>query len=169
MKKALVLGAMALPIAAAGSISQPSAAVAQTAGTWTGAYVTGSVGGAWGSSSQHDNGFGTTIFIIGDGHYNISGPLAGGGFGYNWQNGQWVAGLETDLSWADIKGHGICEAALAAGKHFSQPAANMEHAEELIAMGTRLIFHDADVLMLNRCLRANLDQIAALRKNLGYK
>lgn len=112
MKKALVLGAMALPIAAAGSISQPSVAIAQTAGTWTGAYVTGSVGGAWGSSSQHDNGFGTTIFTIGDGHYNISGPLAGGGFGYNWQSGQWVAGLETDLSWADIKGHGICEAAL---------------------------------------------------------
>lgn len=63
----------------------------------------------------------------------------------------------------------ICEAALAAGKHFSQPVANMEHAEELISMGARLLFHDADVLMLNRCLRANLDQIAALRKKLGYR
>ncbi len=62
----------------------------------------------------------------------------------------------------------VCEAALSAGKHFSQPVANMEAAEELIEMGGRLLFHDADVLMINRGLRSMLEQIAGLRKKLGY-
>ena len=34
-------------------------------------------------------------------------------------------------------------------EHFSQPVGNLEAAEELIAMGGRLLFHDADVLMIN--------------------
>lgn len=63
----------------------------------------------------------------------------------------------------------VCEAALSKGKHFSQPVGNMETAEELIAMGGRLLFHDADVLMINRCIRTNLDNIAGLLKKLGYK
>jgi 4-hydroxy-2-oxoheptanedioate aldolase len=62
----------------------------------------------------------------------------------------------------------VGEAALAAGKHFSWPVANMEAAEELIAMGGRLLFHDADVLMINRELRRMLENVAGLRKKLGY-
>jgi len=113
MKKTLLLGAMALP-AAIGSMSQPTVAVAQSAASnWAGAYVGANAGGAWGTSAQHDDGLPTTICTIGtcvpaDGRYHISGPVAGGGFGYNWQNGPWVAGLETDLSWADVRGHGTC-------------------------------------------------------------
>lgn len=115
MKRTLLLGAMVLPaIGAIGSIAQPSVAVAQGVPGWSGAYATGTAGGAAGSSSQKDSGFSTTtiitIFTIGDGKYHISGPVAGGGFGYNWQSGQWVTGIETDLSWADVKGHGICAA-----------------------------------------------------------
>lgn len=112
MKKALLLGAMAVPVAAIASTVLPSTAVAQVSpANWSGSYVTGLAGGAWGSSSQKDNGFTvTTIFTIGDGHYNISGPAIGGGFGFNWQSGQWVSGIETDLSWADIKGDGTCAA-----------------------------------------------------------
>jgi outer membrane immunogenic protein len=34
----------------------------------------------------------------------LRGGLIGGGGGYNLQFGQWVLGLETDYSWADIKG-----------------------------------------------------------------
>jgi len=110
MKKTLLLGAMALP-AAIGSMSQPTVAVAQSASnTWTGAYVGASAGGAWGSSKQHDDGLTLTSIttFLADGHYHIAGPVAGGGFGYNWQNGPWVAGLETDLSWADVRGSGVC-------------------------------------------------------------
>jgi outer membrane immunogenic protein len=110
MKNALAFTAIALPIAILASVSQPSVAVAQSASyTWSGAYAGGNVGGAWGSSAQHDNGTTTvTSFVPLDGHYHISGPVIGGGLGYNWQNGPWVAGLETDLSWADVKGNGVC-------------------------------------------------------------
>jgi len=101
-KTALLLGAMALPAAAAASISAPSVAVAQVVSpTWSGAYATGSAGGAWGSSTQSDGGVTTLI-------PHIKGPVAGGGFGANWQSGQWVTGLETDLSWADVKGVTSC-------------------------------------------------------------
>ena len=110
MKRALAFTAIALPIAILASVSQPTVAVAQSASnTWSGAYAGGNVGGAWGSSSQHDNGIPSTpICTTGcgpaDGHYHISGAVVGGGLGYNWQNGPWVAGLETDLAWADVKG-----------------------------------------------------------------
>ena len=110
VKKTLLLGAIALPAAIGSMSSQPTVAVAQSAApNWSGAYVGGSVGGAWGHSGQTDPGIPTVTSIpvgpVGDGHYGISGPVIGGGFGYNWQNGPWVAGLETDLSWADVKGH----------------------------------------------------------------
>jgi len=48
----------------------------------------------------------------------------------------------------------VCDAALSAGKHFGQPAGSVETIEELIDMGGRLVFHDADILMVNRGLRA---------------
>lgn len=60
----------------------------------------------------------------------------------------------------------VCEAALAAGKHFGQPVPTMEAAEELIAMGGRLIFHNADVLMIDRGLRSMKEQIERLRGRL---
>jgi outer membrane immunogenic protein len=111
-KTGLLLGAIALPVAAIGSVSAPSVAEAQAANpSWTGFYVGGSAGGAWGNSSQHDEGFTIISEVIpADGRYHIKGPVAGGGFGYNWQSGQWVTGFETDLSWADVKGHGVCAA-----------------------------------------------------------
>jgi outer membrane immunogenic protein len=34
--------------------------------------------------------------------------LIGGTLGYNWQNGQVVWGLETDLDWSGVKGDGNC-------------------------------------------------------------
>jgi 4-hydroxy-2-oxoheptanedioate aldolase len=61
-----------------------------------------------------------------------------------------------------------CEAALSKGKHFSQPVGNMEAAEELIARGGRLLFHNADVIMIKQGMITMLDQIAGLRKKLGY-
>src|SRR5262249_24775883 len=113
MKKALFLGAMAVPVATIATASQPSVAQAQVGPpSWSGAYANGTVCGAWGKSSQHDSGVIITTVCttscVADGKYNIHGPVAGGGFGYNWQSGQWVTGIETDLSWADVKGHGIC-------------------------------------------------------------
>ena len=39
-----------------------------------------------------------------DGHYNANGGMVGGDIGYNWQKGMWVFGVESDISWTNIKG-----------------------------------------------------------------
>ncbi|BBO32849.1 HpcH/HpaI aldolase family protein [Lacipirellula parvula] len=59
----------------------------------------------------------------------------------------------------------VCEAALSAGKHFAQPAGSLEAAEELMAMGGRIIFHDADILMVNRGLRAMQEMFKPYRSD----
>jgi outer membrane immunogenic protein len=100
-KTALLLGAIAS--AGIGSIAAPSVAEAQpVTPSWTGFYIGGSGGGAWGSSTHVDGGVTTTI-------PHIRGAVAGGGAGYNWQSGPWVTGFETDLSWANVKGRADCD------------------------------------------------------------
>jgi outer membrane immunogenic protein len=91
MKKLLLAG-----IAAAFFWGAPASA------QWSGPSAGGSAGGGWGNSGQTDAGFGSGNNS--DGHYTISGGLIGGTLGYNWQNGPWVFGVETDYSWANIKG-----------------------------------------------------------------
>jgi outer membrane immunogenic protein len=56
---------------------------------WTGAYIGINGGGGWGSSN-----------VGGD----LSGGVFGGQLGYNWQNGQAVFGIETDIQWSGIDG-----------------------------------------------------------------
>jgi outer membrane immunogenic protein len=63
-----------------------------TAYNWTGFYLGINGGGAFGGGT----GFGA----------RASGGLVGGTAGYNWQAGQAVFGLETDLDWTNIKGTG---------------------------------------------------------------
>src|SRR6267378_1588067 len=41
-------------------------------------------------------------------NFDISGGLAGGQVGYNWQAGSWVFGVEADGDWADIDGAVRC-------------------------------------------------------------
>ncbi len=77
----------------------PPAPIAQT---WNGLYVGVNGGGGWGNS-EHDFSIGTST-----GSYNTSGGLVGGTLGANWQTGQFVLGVETDLDWADIKGSALC-------------------------------------------------------------
>jgi outer membrane immunogenic protein len=57
---------------------------------WTGAYIGINAGGAWASSNNID----------------VSGGFVGGTLGYNWQQGQAVFGLETDIAWSGIDGSG---------------------------------------------------------------
>ena len=57
---------------------------------WTGAYIGINGGGGWGSSANIDT----------------SGGFVGGTLGYNWQSGQAVFGIETDLAWSGISGSG---------------------------------------------------------------
>jgi outer membrane immunogenic protein len=78
--------------------------------SWAGPYLGLSGGPAWGHSKQTDPGFiipaggGGIIGGLGDGSFSLKGGLIGGVAGYNLQYGQWVFGLETDYSWADISG-----------------------------------------------------------------
>jgi outer membrane immunogenic protein len=61
---------------------------------WSGFYLGINGGGGWGHSNWD-----TSSDRIG-----LSGGLAGGTAGYNWQIGSAVLGLEGDIDWANLKG-----------------------------------------------------------------
>ena len=82
---------------------------------WAGPFVSVAGGFVWGRSNQNDPGLffagggggggpGGGGSIPADGSFSLNGGLIGGGGGYNWQFAQWVFGVETDYSWADING-----------------------------------------------------------------
>jgi outer membrane immunogenic protein len=65
--------------------------------SWTGFYVGAHIGGGW---SQADWNW------AGNGSGDSSGFIGGGQIGYNYQFGQWVVGVEGDMSWTDLgSGH----------------------------------------------------------------
>jgi outer membrane immunogenic protein len=71
----------------------PAQYYAPPAFSWTGFYV--GVNGGWGASS-------------GGGDFGApNGGLVGGTVGYNYQIGQFVAGLEGDWDWADLNKSGV--------------------------------------------------------------
>jgi outer membrane immunogenic protein len=69
--------------------------------TWTGFYIGIHGGGAWGEKDWTEV---TLVTPRPEGSFDVSGWLAGGQVGANWQFGQWVVGVEGDASWADING-----------------------------------------------------------------
>lgn len=76
---------------------------------WTGFYVGIEGGGGWADTRHTNAGNGVNSGTVG-----IDGGLFGGTYGYNWQSGSWVFGLEGDFSWSGIKrtfndtGSGFC-------------------------------------------------------------
>jgi len=103
MKKFLLAGIAAAAIfgapalAADMPVKAPPAAVAPMF-NWTGFYVGVEGGGGWGHTRHTNVNNGANSGTAG-----ISGGLAGGTYGYNWQSGAWVLGLEGDVSWSGIK------------------------------------------------------------------
>lgn len=74
---------------------------------WSGFYLGLNGGYALGRSSWNDPAAG------GDsGRFNTNGGLLGGQIGYNWQTGNTVIGLESDINWAKLSGSaangGVC-------------------------------------------------------------
>lgn len=70
---------------------------------WTGCYIGVEGGGNWGRTTNHDISPG----FVGDpvtNPFNLSGGLAGGTVGCNYQTGKWVLGIEEDLSWTNKNG-----------------------------------------------------------------
>jgi outer membrane immunogenic protein len=86
-------GARAADLSVAPLYKAPPAQVTQ-AYNWTGFYLGINGGGGWGHSNWD-----TSAASIG-----ISGGVAGGTAGYNWQFGNAVLGLEADVDWANLKG-----------------------------------------------------------------
>ena len=124
MKKYVLVGIMAL----AGAL-QPAAAadlpVAYRAPqnyvifTWTGFYFGAHGGGGWGREDATIAPFlGPVINPLlfpqavinppGGTNIDVSGGLAGGQVGANYQAGSWVLGVELDASWADLTGNSTC-------------------------------------------------------------
>jgi outer membrane immunogenic protein len=86
-------GAGAADLSVAPLYKAPPAQVTQ-AYNWAGFYLGINGGGGWGHSNWD-----TSAASIG-----VSGGLAGGTAGYNWQFGNAVLGLEADVDWANLKG-----------------------------------------------------------------
>jgi outer membrane immunogenic protein len=92
----LVVQASAADLGRAPMISK--APVYAPAYSWAGFYLGVNGGG----------GFGNSAWASQSTDFNTSGGLFGGQAGYNWQFGQTVLGLETDIQWSGIKGSGAC-------------------------------------------------------------
>jgi outer membrane immunogenic protein len=72
--------------------------------SWTGFYIGADGGYAWGNSSGTGaNDVGTLPVPY---SFNVTGPIAGGFVGGNYQFGQVVVGAEADWQWADLTGSG---------------------------------------------------------------
>lgn len=65
--------------------------------TWTGLYVGGHIGGAWGREAD-------TLHVFLADAFNVSGVIGGVHAGYNWQMNQLVLGVEADLDASGVKG-----------------------------------------------------------------
>ena len=83
---------------------------------WTGFYIGGNVGYSWGRERTDGTGTqnvsvfrtaGPTLFssvttaLPAFGGANMDGIIGGGQFGYNWQAGNWLTGLEADFQGSD--------------------------------------------------------------------
>lgn len=96
--------------AMAADLTAKAGPMAVPAPSWQGLYVGGSVGASWLNSVADDSGalpFGAGAAYYGGGQRNTGsgvGWLAGLDIGYNWQDRNFVYGVEADISWlADAK------------------------------------------------------------------
>src|ERR1700759_4322404 len=67
--------------------------------SWTGFYIGANVGGGTTTDPTSSNSEGASGTLA-----NGKGAVAGGQFGYNWQDGNWVFGIEGEGFWSNIKG-----------------------------------------------------------------
>jgi outer membrane immunogenic protein len=69
--------------------------------SWTGYYFGGNIGYSWGRASTDVS---VTGFPIVAERQDVDGAIGGFQSGYNWQVGQWVMGMESDLQASGQKG-----------------------------------------------------------------
>ncbi len=83
----------------------PSSVLSPSAVNWTGVYLGVNAGYGFGASAWKDNVTGGST-----GNFGVSGFLAGGTLGANYQVGSVVFGIEGDGAWADMFGRGTVTA-----------------------------------------------------------
>jgi outer membrane immunogenic protein len=102
----LVLSALLASPAAAADLRRPmpvkAPAPIATLYSWTGCYIGGHAGWAWGKKEIDPVSF--TPFPGTDFDHDVDGFLIGGQIGCNLQNDRWVFGFEGQAAWADIGG-----------------------------------------------------------------
>jgi len=104
--RTLLLTASALLISAPAVAADLSARPAPPYGApqlplWTGFYVGANAGGAVGTANSDFSVAGTTFASVDN---SLTGAVAGGQAGYNWQNGPMVYGLEADIQYSSASG-----------------------------------------------------------------
>jgi outer membrane immunogenic protein len=72
---------------------------------WTGVYVGVFGGGGFGNHNVNNSTGSAVPFADFSANYSSQGGLAGGEVGYNWQSGNYIVGVESDLFWSGIKGN----------------------------------------------------------------
>src|SRR5580692_2170256 len=72
---------------------------------WTGVYVGAFGGGGFGNHNVNNSTGSAVPFADFSANYSSQGGLAGGEVGYNWQSGNYVVGVESDLFWSGIQGN----------------------------------------------------------------
>ncbi|HKA80693.1 MAG TPA: outer membrane beta-barrel protein [Xanthobacteraceae bacterium] len=116
---ALALAAALQPAAAAdipvAPVYRPAPAVVIF--SWSGFYFGLHGGGGWGSKDATTGPypFGAALITPADTTVDVSGWLAGGQFGGNYQVGMWVFGVEVAGSWANLTGDTVCSATSTTG------------------------------------------------------
>lgn len=105
MKKILVAGIAAAVLCTAPAIAAdmpvkaPAYQDASPVFNWTGFYIGGNGGYGWGGSRERDPATGLPVAVI-----HAHGPVAGGQFGFNYQMGHVVVGIQGDLDWINVNG-----------------------------------------------------------------
>jgi outer membrane immunogenic protein len=76
--------------------------------SWTGFYIGANAGYSWGRSNTTEmftDAAGAALFTN-SGAFSLDGAIGGGQIGYNWQDHNWVFGLEADIQFSGQKGDG---------------------------------------------------------------
>jgi outer membrane immunogenic protein len=147
MRKAIFTGAGMLALAAA--LLQPAAAADIPAPApvyrapptvvifnWSGFYIGVHGGGGWGSkdATSAPYPFAAATITPDAATIDVTGWLAGGQFGGNYQVGMWVFGVEAQASWADLTGSATCTSTSTTGGIATAVSANC--SAKVNALGT---------------------------------
>jgi outer membrane immunogenic protein len=118
MKSFLTAGIVLIALGAAPAMAADMAVkavpVAAPLPSWTGFYIGINGGGGWGSVDPSVSNIGPNSFfalanipaVVGNGSqgFNTSGALAGGQFGYLYQTGRAILGVEASFDWTNLRG-----------------------------------------------------------------